>query len=45
MPENMLYYGDNLDVLRRDIDKESVDRNRTDIFVVILLPQEAERGP
>jgi hypothetical protein len=45
MPENMLYYGDNLDVLRRHIDKESVDRNRNDIFVVILLPQEAERGP
>jgi DNA modification methylase len=25
MPENMLYYGDNLDVLRRHIEKESVD--------------------
>ena len=25
MPENLLYYGDNLDVLRRHIEKESVD--------------------
>jgi site-specific DNA-methyltransferase (adenine-specific) len=25
MPENKLYYGDNLDVLRRYVDDESVD--------------------
>ncbi len=37
MPDNLLYYGDNLDVLRRHIRDESVDLVYLDTPLYILL--------